>query len=258
MTVNGTAAEASETFNVINPADETVVAACPLGTVAILDEAVAAARNAFPAWAALPDGERVAKLNAIADLIDKHQQELAELITREQGKPQNGPGAKFEVAGGSAWTRVTAGLELPTEVLQDNDESRIELHRKPVGVVGSITPWNWPFLIAVWHIMPALRAGCTVVNKPSPYTPLSTLRLVELMNDLLPPGVVNVVTGDAEVGSRMSEHPDIDKLVFTGSVRTGQSVMKNAAGSLKKVGARTRRQRCRYRAAEHGHRACPR
>jgi len=130
---------------------------------------------------------------------------------------------------------VTAGLELPVEVVQDNEESRIELHRKPVGVVGSITPWNWPFLIAVWHIMPALQAGCTVVSKPSPYTPLSTLRLVELMNEVLPPGIVNIVTGDAEVGTRMSEHPDIDKIVFTGSVSTGRSVMRNASDSLKRL-----------------------
>jgi acyl-CoA reductase-like NAD-dependent aldehyde dehydrogenase len=235
MIVNGRAADAPGTFDVINPADETVVAACPQGTIALVDEAVAAARAAFPLWAKLPDSERVAKLNAIADLIEKHQRELAETITREQGKPQSGPGANFEVGGAAAWTRVTAGLQLPVEVVQDNADGRIEVHRKPVGVVGSITPWNWPFLIAVWHIMPALRVGCTVVCKPSPYTPLSTLRLVELMNGLLPPGVVNVVTGDAEVGSRLSEHPDVDKIVFTGSVRTGKSVMKNASASLKRL-----------------------
>ena len=235
LTINGRAAETPGTFDVINPANETVVAACPEGTEALLDQAVAAARGAFPGWAQLPHRERAARLDAIADLIEAHQRELAELITLEQGKPQNGPGANFEVAGGVAWTRVTAGLELPVEVVQDNAESRIELHRKPVGVVGSITPWNWPFLIAVWHIMPALKAGCTVVSKPSPYTPLSTLRLVELMNEVLPPGVVNVVTGDAEVGTRMSEHPDIDKIVFTGSVSTGRSVMRHASNSLKRL-----------------------
>lgn len=235
LIVNGRAAAPSDTFDVINPADESVVAACPRGTVALVDEAVEAARAAFPPWAALPDRERAEKLNAIADVIEAHQAELAELITLEQGKPRNGPGAHFEVGGGAAWTRVTAGLELPVDVLQDDDTGRIELRRKPVGVVASITPWNWPFLIAVWHIMPALRVGCTVVSKPSPYTPLSTLRLVELMNELLPPGVVNVVTGDADVGSRMSGHPGVDKIVFTGSVDTGKSVMTNAAGSLKRL-----------------------
>lgn len=235
MTVDGKAAAASETFDVINPADESVVAACPQGNIELLDQAIAAARRAFPAWSALPDAQRVAKLNEIADRIEARQAELAELITKEQGKSLHGPGSLFEVGGAVAWTRVTAGLELPVEVIQDDEKGLIELHRRPVGVVGSITPWNWPFIIATWHIMPALRVGCTIVIKPSPFTPLSTLRLVEIINEVLPPGVCNVVTGDAEVGNRMSSHPDIDKIVFTGSIPTGKHVMKNAADSLKRL-----------------------
>jgi acyl-CoA reductase-like NAD-dependent aldehyde dehydrogenase len=174
-------------------------------------------------------------LNEIADRIDARKLELAKLITQEQGKSLNGPGSRFEVGGAAAWTRVTAGLDLPVEVLQDNEQGKIEIHRRPVGVVGSITPWNWPFIIATWHIMPALRVGCTVVIKPSPYTPLSTLKLVEIINEVVPAGVVNVVTGDAEVGSRMSTHPDIDKIVFTGSIATGKHVMKSASESLKRL-----------------------
>lgn len=235
LTVDGKAVPTPTTFNVVNPADETVVAACPQGTLELIDAAVAAARRAFPKWSATPDAERVAKLNAIADLIEKHHKELSELITREQGKTQSGPGANLEVGGAAAWTRVTASLSIPEETIQDDKSGRIVLRRKPVGVVGSITPWNWPMLIAVWHIMPAVRVGCTVVIKPSPFTPLSTLRLVELINQVLPPGVVNVVTGGAEVGTHLANHPGIDKIVFTGSVATGKKVMGGAAQTLKRV-----------------------
>ena len=235
LTIDGKPTATAATFDVLNPADETVVAACPQGSTQLVDAAVAAARRAFPKWSAVPDAERVAKLNAIADLIDKHHQELAELVTREQGKTQSGPGANLELGGAAAWTRVTAGLTLPEQVIQDDAAGKITAHRKPVGVVGSITPWNWPLLIAVWHVMPAVRVGCTVVIKPSPFTPLSTLRLVELMNQVLPPGVVNVVTGGPEVGSHLANHADVDKIVFTGSVATGKKVMGDGAQTLKRM-----------------------
>lgn len=235
MTIGGRAAGTSTFFDVLNPLDESLVARCPEGNVELVDEAVAAARAALPAWSATPDAERVAKLLQIADLIEKNHAELATLVTREQGKPQSGPGANLEVGGAAAWTRATAALSLPEEVIQDDETGRIVITRKPVGVVGSITPWNWPLLIATWHLMPALRVGCTVVIKPSPFTPLSTLRLVQLMNDVLPAGVVNVVTGGPDVGSRITHHPDINKVVFTGSVATGKKVMESASQSLKRV-----------------------
>jgi acyl-CoA reductase-like NAD-dependent aldehyde dehydrogenase len=235
LTIGGKPAVTGKTFNVLNPADESVVAACPEGTIELVDEAVASARTAFKSWSRLPDAERVGQLQAIADLIEKHHTELSQLITREQGKTQSGPGANLEVGGAAAWTRVTAGLSLPEETIQDDKTGKIVVRRKPVGVVASITPWNWPMMIAVWHIMPALRVGCTVVIKPSPFTPLSTLRLVEIMSQVLPPGVVNVVTGGAEVGSRLVNHPDINKVVFTGSVPTGKKVMEGASHTLKRV-----------------------
>ena len=235
LTIGGKAAPVTRTFNVLNPADGSVITACPEGTTALVDAAVESARAALAAWSALPDAERVAKLQAVADLIDKHHAELSELVTREQGKTQSGPGANLEVGGAAAWTRVTAGLSLPEETIQDDAKQRIVVRRKPVGVVGSITPWNWPLMIAIWHIVPALRVGCTVINKPSPFTPLSTLRLVELMNQVLPAGVVNTVTGGPEVGNHMTLHPGIDKLVFTGSIPTGKKVMGGAAETLKRV-----------------------
>jgi acyl-CoA reductase-like NAD-dependent aldehyde dehydrogenase len=235
LIIDGKPIKSQATFNVINPADGAVVAACPQATAEDLDAAVASARRAFPAWSALPDSERAAKLNAIADAIEKNHPELAELVTREQGKTQSGPGANLEVGGAVAWTRVTAGLNLPEETIQDDAAGKIVIRRKPVGVVGSITPWNWPLMIAIWHIVPALRVGCTVVIKPSPYTPLSTLRLVAIMSEILPPGVVNSVTGDQEIGNRMTLHSGIDKIIFTGSVATGKKVMSGASQTLKRV-----------------------
>ena len=235
LTIGGKAAPASGTFDVVNPADGSVVAACPQGTVALVDAAVESARGALAAWSGLADGERAAKLMAIADLIEQHHKELSELVTREQGKTQSGPGANFEVHGAAAWTRVTAGLSLPEETIQDDKSQKIVMRRKPVGVVGSITPWNWPLIIAAWHVMPALRVGCTVVIKPSPFTPLSTLRLVALMNEVLPPGVINAVTGGPEIGNHMALHPGINKIVFTGSVPTGKKVMGGAAQTLKRI-----------------------
>lgn len=235
LTIGGKPAPVASTFDVLNPADGSVVAACPAGTIGLVDLAVASARGALAQWSAQPDSYRVEKLLAIAGLIEQHHDELSRLITREQGKAQSGPGANYEVGGSAAWTRATAGLSLSEETIQDDSKGRIVVRRKPVGVVASITPWNWPMIIAVWHIAPALRVGCTVVIKPSPFTPLSTLRLVELMNQVLPPGVVNVVTGDGDVGTHLVNHPDVDKVVFTGSSVTGKKVMAGAAETLKRV-----------------------
>lgn len=232
--IGGKPVVTEKSFNVLNPADESIVAACPEASPAQVDAAVAAARKAQPAWAALPDAERVAKLHAIADLIKANGKELAELLTREQGKTQSGLGANFEVGGAEAWTRVTAGLSLPVETIEDAKSSIKVLH-KPVGVVASITPWNWPLMIAVWHIMPALRAGCTVINKPASFTPLATLRLIELMNQVLPPGVMNSLAGGGGIGAQLAAHPDVNKVVFTGSIATGQKIMSGAVATLKRL-----------------------
>ncbi len=235
LTIGGKAVTTTRQFDVLNPFDESIAGRCPEATLEHLERAVRSAREALPGWSSTPDAERAAKLMDIGQLIERHQAELSRLITLEQGKPQSGPGANFEVAGAAAWTRATASLNLPEETIQNDDVARIVIRRKPVGVVGSVTPWNWPLLIATWHVMPALRVGCTVVIKPSPFTPLSTLRLVELMNTVLPPGVINVVTGGAEIGASLTDYPGVDKLVFTGSIATGKRVMESASHSLKRV-----------------------
>lgn len=238
LIIDGKKVATDETFPVINPATEEVIAQCPKATAAHVDQAVAAARRAFPSWSATPDAERSKLVHAIADALEAHSEELTNLLTLEQGKPGNGfagMGAAFEIGGTLAWAHATADLELPVEVIQDNEEARIEVHRKPLGVIGSITPWNFPLMIAIWHTMPALRSGNTVVIKPSEFTPLTTLRAAEIINEIVPPGVFNIVTGDGSLGAAISNHPDINKIVFTGSTPTGKKIMESAAGSLKRI-----------------------
>ena len=197
-----------------------------------------AASDAFVSWSRRPDSELRVACEAVTQKIGEHGEELAQIITLEQGKPLNGLGSRWEMAGAGAWAAHTSGLSLPVKTLQDDNEGRVELHRKPIGVVGSITPWNFPVLIAVWHILPALRTGNTIVIKPSPYTPLATLRLVEIMNEVLPAGVVNAISGEDatfNLGAAISEHPGVRKIVFTGSCATGEKIMASAATTMKRL-----------------------
>jgi acyl-CoA reductase-like NAD-dependent aldehyde dehydrogenase len=237
LIIDGKKITTERTFGVRNPATGEVFAQCPVAEASHLDQAVAAAKKAFQSWSKLDDERRKEKVSILADIIEKHSGELAELITRESGKPLNGYkgiGAGMEVGGAIAWTRATVDLSFSVDIIQDNEEARVEAHRKPLGVVGSIPPWNWPLMIAIWHIMPALRTGNTVVIKPSSLTPLATLRFVELANEILSPGVLNIVTAESGIGSAMAGHPGINKIVFTGSTPTGKSIMKNGATNLKR------------------------
>jgi len=235
LVIGGRVVETESYQDVTNPATGAAVGAMPMAGPPEVDKAVAAATAAFASWRQQPDEARADACRAIAAKIEANAEELARLLTLEQGKPLNGLGSRYEIGGAVAWTRYTAELVLPVEVLQDGPEGRVELHRKPIGVVGSITPWNWPVMIACWHIIPAVRTGNTVVIKPSPLTPLSTIRLVELINEVVPPGVVNVVTGENEIGALMSAHPGIAKVTFTGSTATGRKIMASAAGTLKRL-----------------------
>jgi acyl-CoA reductase-like NAD-dependent aldehyde dehydrogenase len=235
LTIGGKSVPARDHFEVRNPSTGEVVGLAPKATAEQLDQAVEAAQAAFASWSKTSHDERKKLIHAAAQKIADHAEEIARLITLEQGKPLNGLGSRFEMGGAGAWANYTAALDIPVKVIQDNNEGRIELHRRPIGVVGSITPWNWPVLIAIWHIVPAIRAGNTVVNKPSPYTPLSTLRMIELMNEVLPAGVVNGIAGEDSIGAAMSAHEGIGKIVFTGSASTGKKVMSSAANTLKRL-----------------------
>lgn len=238
LIINGESVGTTDYFDVINPADKSVIARCPKATTVQLNEAVAAAKSAFPTWSALTYEERRDRLMQLADAIEDNAEELMTLLTKEQGKPTKGfadLGAGFEFGGTLAWIRATASMTLEPQVIQDNDTAHIELHRKPLGVVGSITPWNYPLLIGIWHIIPALLTGNTVVMKPSEMTPLTVLRFGEIAKDILPAGVLNIVTGEGDIGAAMTSHQDIQKIVFTGSTPTGKAIMKSAADNLTRL-----------------------
>ncbi|WP_448616493.1 aldehyde dehydrogenase family protein [Modestobacter sp. URMC 112] len=220
---------------VLDPATGEVVGRVAEKTAADLDAAVAAARAAQPGWASRTDADRVELLNRAADAIEAAAEPLAELLSREQGKPLNGPNARFEVGGCVAWLRATAGTPLPRETVVDDETTHADLHYRPVGVVGAIGPWNWPMMITIWQVGPALRMGNTVVVKPSEYTPLSVLALIEVLNRVLPADVLTPVAGGRDVGARLSSHPDIDKLMFTGSTATGQAIIRSSADTVKRL-----------------------
>jgi acyl-CoA reductase-like NAD-dependent aldehyde dehydrogenase len=232
MTIGGQAAATEGTFGVRNPATGEVFAEAPQCTPAQLDAAMEAASKAYTDWKGDEDARRQALRDMAAALMGALG-ELGPLLTAEQGKPLND--ANLEVFGSAMWCTYFADLERPREVIQDDAEALVEVVRRPLGVVAAITPWNFPLNLAFWKIAPALRAGNTLVIKPSPFTPLTTLRAVELLQSAVPPGVVNVVSGGDDLGARMTSHPVPRKISFTGSIETGKKVALSAAPDLKRV-----------------------
>ncbi|KAA9085003.1 aldehyde dehydrogenase family protein [Microbacterium radiodurans] len=225
----------SEGRAIPDAATREVIGYAPVHTTDDLDRAIAAARAAQPAWNAIGHGERSRVLHAIADEIEANAEELAQLLSREQGKPLNGPNARFEVGAAAAWTRAAADTPIEPEVVFENGPARAEVHYDALGVVGAINPWNWPMMIAVWQIAPSLRMGNTVVTKPSEYTPLSVLALAEVFNRHLPEGVLTAIAGDREVGAAIAAHPGLDKIMFTGSTATGRRIVESSAHNLARL-----------------------
>jgi len=232
LTIDGAQQRAARTFAVLNPATEEVVGQAPACSAEQLDAAVAAAKRAFATWRQDEAARRQALVHG-AELLAARAPEIARTLTLEQGKPL--AQALGEVSGAAAQLKHAAGMALPYEVTRDDAKAKIELCYRPYGVVGAITPWNFPIMIAMSKIAPALLAGNTMVLKPSPFTPLSTLQLGEVLSHALPPGVLNVVSGDNELGARLTSHPDVRKITFTGSVPTGKKVAQAAAADLKRV-----------------------
>jgi acyl-CoA reductase-like NAD-dependent aldehyde dehydrogenase len=233
LLIDGALERARQQLDVIDPALGAVFARCPAAGPAELDRAVAAARRAFPGWRARSFAERAALVKTLSQRLREHQRELAELLTREQGKPVAQSVA--EIDRGAAQSDGMVGIEIPVEVLADDKDKHIELRYRPLGVVGIITPWNAPVNLALGPLVSALYTGNTVVLKPSPYTPLTTLKVGELLKEIFPAGVVNVLAGGDELGAAMTAHPGIDKISFTGSVATGKKVLASAAATLKRV-----------------------
>jgi acyl-CoA reductase-like NAD-dependent aldehyde dehydrogenase len=231
--IDGGLSPGSGTFEVIDPATGRAFALCPDASRADLDAAVAAARRAFPAWAALGFEGRRASIFALAARITDAADALAPLLTREHGKPL--AQARMELSVSGHHMKQLASLDLPDEMLRDDERGRVELLYHPLGVVGAIAPWNFPVALAMHKVAQALYTGNTLVLKPSPYTPLTTLAIARLAADILPAGVLNVVAGGNDLGAWMTAHPDIDKISFTGSVATGKKVLASAAGTLKRV-----------------------
>jgi aldehyde dehydrogenase (NAD+) len=233
MTIGGKAVDAAAHFDVINPANEKALASVPDASREDLDAAINAARAAFPSWAATPIEERKAKLNSLAEVIYANADGLMRLLTSEQGKPHED--AQFEVMGAGYWLQAYTSLDIPVTVNEDSDERYSETRHIPLGVVGAIAPWNFPLILAMFKVAPALLAGNTMVLKPSPFTPLTTLKLGELAATILPAGVLNIISGGDNLGPWMTEHPGFDKISFTGSTQTGRRVMASAASTLKRV-----------------------
>jgi len=232
MTIAGHSEACKETFPVLNPANGKVIGNAPECTADLLDLAVTSAREASESWLADP-AARSSVLLDIAAILESNLEELSVLITAEQGKPLHE--AKDELRGAVGDVRYYAGLSLPAETVSDTDDRIVQVLRRPIGPVAAITPWNFPVGTAISNLAPALAAGCTVVLKPSPYTPLSSLRIGELVAHALPAGVLNLVSGNDSLGALMTSHPLVRMISFTGSVATGKKIAATAAADLKRV-----------------------
>jgi acyl-CoA reductase-like NAD-dependent aldehyde dehydrogenase len=233
MLVNGQPESGSASFDVINPATGEAFARCPRADVAMVNQAVAAAKAAFPAWAATPIDARAALVAKLADALEARVDEFARLLTSEQGKPLHQ--AMHEVMGAVFTLRAFVGMRPEQRVLRQDGSAKVVEHRTPLGVVVAITPWNFPLVLLMNKLGPALVAGNTVVAKPAPTTPLTTLLFGEICGEFLPAGVVNVVCDLNDLGPALTAHPDVAKVAFTGSTATGKRVMESAAGTVKRV-----------------------
>ncbi|MCP5383987.1 MAG: aldehyde dehydrogenase family protein [Altererythrobacter sp.] len=231
--IDGEMVETASTMEVVNPANEQVVGLVPACGTDELDRAVAAARRAFKSWSKTPIDERRAVIQQMSGIIKENADELFRLLTTEQGKPHEQ--AKGEIYGAAGLMAAQSTLSLEEEIIEDSDTRLHRSRRVPVGVVGGIVPWNFPVMMAMQKIAPAMLSGCTIVLKPSPFTPLTTLRIAELVKDVVPAGVVNIITGEDSLGPLITGHPDIDKITFTGSTATGKKIMEGASKDLKRI-----------------------
>jgi acyl-CoA reductase-like NAD-dependent aldehyde dehydrogenase len=233
LLVDGELVDGADRIDVINPADESVIASSPVADPALLHRAVEAARRAQPAWAATPLAQRAECLQRLGAAVAEQEAELSRLITLEVGRPL--ALAHFEVQLVQKSCTFYAGQTLDVEILHEDDTVRVEQHRVPLGVVAAILPWNAPLYLAINKLAPALLAGNTLVLKLAPSSPLATLKLGELLCGIFPAGVVNIIADRNELGAELVNHPAVSKVAFTGSTATGQKILAAAATHLKKV-----------------------
>ena len=231
--IGGELVDGAREMDVINPATGKAFAKCPVADEAQLDAAVAAAKAAFPAWAARTQDERAELIVKLADALQEQSADIARLLTSEQGKPLDQAGMELMICGFTL--KTFAAMRLEPRSISENEKSRVYEIRKPLGVVAAITPWNFPLMMVVHKVGPALLAGNTVVVKPAATTPLTTLKFGEICQKILPPGVVNVICDQNDLGDKLTSHPDVDKISFTGSTATGKKVMEAASRAVKRV-----------------------
>lgn len=233
MLINGELCEGVASLDVINPADESVVAQCPLADQNMLNKAVESAQNAYLSWRKLSFSKRGTYIKKLTAAVEENTEELARILTLEQGKPL--AQARDEVMFSQLFANYFADCEIKSKVLSEDENSRVEILREPLGVVAGICPWNFPLLISLYKIAPAVIAGNSIIIKPAPTTPLSSLKLAELIKDIFPPGVVNIIYDNNDLGPAISSHPGIAKISFTGSIPTGKKIMASAASTLKRL-----------------------
>ena len=233
MTIDGKSVPGAAEIEVVNPATGEVFAKAPDCSPAQLDAAVESSQKAFELWKKLSFDERAAYLNKCAEALADVAPQMARLFTREQGRPVDF--ATMEIAGSVDWIKAVTQFRPPVHVFEDSAEQFVETKYVPLGVVCGIAPWNFPINLAIWKIAPALLAGNTMVLKPSPFTPLATLKMGQLFGEILPPGVLNIISGGDDLGPWMTSHPGFAKISFTGSTATGKRVMESASKDLKKI-----------------------
>ncbi|KAM5470719.1 hypothetical protein MauCBS54593_003760 [Microsporum audouinii] len=231
--INGELTSTAKTRHNINPATGEPNAEVPVSTAEDVDAAVAAAQEAFKLWSKTSHEEREKALVGFADAIEAHAEQFLNLLIREQGKPRQLAG--FEIQTAVASLRVNAKLELKPVVLEETEEKKTIQRFTPLGVAVGIVPWNFPLMIAALKIGPAVMSGCTIIIKPSPFTPYTDIKVVELAQQFFPPGVIQLLSGDDTLGPMLTEHPGPAKISFTGSSFTGKKVMVSASKTLKRV-----------------------
>ena len=233
MLVNGRLVAGPVSLEVTNPATGAPFAVCGSADSALVNMAVGAARAASLTWSKSSTSQRQQALSQLAAVLSSNEERFARLLTQEQGKILQE--AREEVAEAAAIFRGFASMEVRDRVIRDSPAERVVQDFYPLGVVVAITAWNFPLGIFATKVAPAILAGNAVIVKPPPTTPLTSLLLAELSSSVLPPGVLNVIAGGSDVGELLVQHPDVEKVTFTGSTATGQKVMAAASRSIKKI-----------------------
>lgn len=222
-------------FLSLNPSTLEVIGEVANTSVEEIEAKIEKAKKAQKLWSARPDEERKQILLKVAEALQSNSKYLAEWITREQGKPLSGPGANFEMQACVGWTQVPASLDLPEEIVFEDETRKDILYRNPIGIVAAIAPWNWPLMIAIWQIIPSLRMGNAVIIKPSEYTTFCSLEMIKVINTVLPEDILQVVTGKGEVGAYLTGHPEIGKIMFTGSIATGKKIIESSIKNMARL-----------------------